>query len=98
MNLSSIKPLNEKYILKILKKYKNIITVEDHSTIGGLGSVIAEIIDVTMPTPADGPEAFSSSEKTNDTLHKISNTDNIVFFIYMIPKFNYNKKNNLTFV
>lgn len=44
MNLSSIKPLNEKYILKILKKYKNIITVEDHSTIGGLGSVIAEII------------------------------------------------------
>ena len=44
LNLSSIKPLNEKYIIRILKNYKNIITVEDHSIIGGLGSIIAEII------------------------------------------------------
>ena len=42
--MSSIKPLNEKYIIRILKNYKNIITVEDHSIIGGLGSIIAEII------------------------------------------------------
>ena len=44
LNLSSIKPLNEKHMLKILKNYRNIITVEDHSTIGGLGSVVAEIL------------------------------------------------------
>ena len=43
LNLSSIKPLDEKHMVRILKKYKNIITVEDHSIIGGLGSIIAEI-------------------------------------------------------
>ena len=31
-------------MLKILRNYRNIITVEDHSTIGGLGSVVAEIL------------------------------------------------------
>ena len=40
--MSSIKPLNENYILRILKNYKNIITVEDHSIIGGLGSIISK--------------------------------------------------------
>lgn len=44
LNLSSIKPLNEKHMLKILKRYKNIITIEDHSIIGGLGSIISELI------------------------------------------------------
>ena len=43
LNLSSLKPLDEKHMVRILKKYKNIITVEDHSIIGGLGSIIAEI-------------------------------------------------------
>ena len=43
LNLSSLKPLDEKHMVRILKKYKNIITVEDHSIIGGLGSIIARI-------------------------------------------------------
>ena len=44
MNFSSIKPVNEQHVLRMLKNYKNIITVEDHSIIGGIGSIISEII------------------------------------------------------
>ena len=44
LNLSSIKPINEKYMVRILKNYSNIITVEDHSVIGGMGSIISEIL------------------------------------------------------
>lgn len=44
LNISSIKPLNKKNIISILKKYKKIIVVEDHYVYGGLGSIIGEII------------------------------------------------------
>jgi transketolase len=44
VNISSIKPLNRKVLIKIMKKYKKVITVEDHSILGGLGSVVSEII------------------------------------------------------
>jgi len=36
----SLKPFDEEGIKKILKKYKTIITLEDHSIIGGLGNII----------------------------------------------------------
>ena len=45
LNISSIKPLNQKAVINIIKRYKKIITVEDHSVLGGLGSVISEFID-----------------------------------------------------
>tara|TARA_B110000114_G_C14779757_1_gene272295 strand:- start:34 stop:567 length:534 start_codon:yes stop_codon:yes gene_type:complete len=44
VNISSIKPLNSKALVKIMKKYKKVITVEDHSILGGLGSIVSEII------------------------------------------------------
>ena len=44
LNISSIKPLNKKSVINILKKYKKIIVVEDHYIYGGLGSIISEII------------------------------------------------------
>jgi transketolase len=44
VNISSIKPLNSKALIKIMRRYKKIVTVEDHSILGGLGSTISEII------------------------------------------------------
>ena len=44
LNISSIKPLNQKKVINIIKRYKKVITVEDHSILGGLGSIISEII------------------------------------------------------
>jgi len=42
VNLSSIRPLNEKFIYNLAKNHKAIITVEDHTTEGGLGSIVSE--------------------------------------------------------
>ncbi len=43
-NLSTIKPLDNKHILKKLKRFKTLITVEDHTIEGGIGSAISEVI------------------------------------------------------
>ena len=44
VNIPSIKPLNNKILINILKRDNKIITVEDHSIIGGLGSIVGELI------------------------------------------------------
>ena len=43
VNIVSLKPIDES-IIKLLSKYKKIITFEEHTTVGGLGSIIAEKI------------------------------------------------------
>ncbi len=43
-NMRFVKPLDEKLLHNILKKYKYIITVEDGAIIGGFGSAILEFI------------------------------------------------------
>ena len=40
---STLKPFDEKRIKKIFKKYKKIITLEDHSIIGGLSDIITNL-------------------------------------------------------
>ena len=42
--LSSLKPIHEIKLIKILKKYSIIMTVEENNYLGGLGSLIASII------------------------------------------------------
>ena len=43
VNVVSLKPIDEKVISK-LKRYSKIITIEEHTSVGGLGSIIAEKI------------------------------------------------------
>lgn len=44
VNMHTIKPLDKETILKFNEKCKIIVTVEEHSVIGGLGSAVAEVI------------------------------------------------------
>lgn len=44
VNFSTIKPINKDFLLEISKKFKKIITVEEHNVHCGLGSAIAEVI------------------------------------------------------
>lgn len=47
-----LKPVNEKDLLSALQSYKKIISVEENSIIGGLGSLISEILtDNLQPIP-----------------------------------------------
>lgn len=51
VNFSSVKPLDEEALLKIAESSKLIITAEEHSIIGGLGSAVAEFISEAYPVP-----------------------------------------------
>ena len=51
MNLSSIKPLDEKAIIALAKKAGKIVTVEEHQIRGGMGSAVAECLAAHHPVP-----------------------------------------------
>jgi transketolase len=44
LDLHTLKPINKEYLLKEIKDFKNIFTIEEHSVIGGTGSAVAEIL------------------------------------------------------
>jgi len=51
LNLSTIKPLDEKGILDFAKKHDALITVEEHQIAGGMGSAVAEFLAQNHPMP-----------------------------------------------
>ena len=50
INMSTIKPLDEEIVLKAAKECKFIVTSEEHSVIGGLGSAVSEYLSEVHPT------------------------------------------------
>jgi transketolase len=44
VNVSSMKPVDEAALVSLTEGMKGIVTVEEHSLIGGLGSLIAEVM------------------------------------------------------
>ncbi len=44
INIHTIKPLDKDLVLELARAHKQIVSIEDHSIIGGLGSAIAEIV------------------------------------------------------
>ena len=51
INVATIKPLDEETILRSASRTGHVVTVEDHSINGGLGSAVAEMLGEVMPTP-----------------------------------------------
>ena len=51
INIHTIKPLDEEIILKAAKETGRIITVEEHSVIGGLGSAVCNCLSENLPAP-----------------------------------------------
>ena len=50
LNFSTIKPLDEELVLQAAKETTWIITAEEHSVIGGLGSAVSEFLSENQPT------------------------------------------------
>lgn len=50
VDLFTIKPIDKELIIKCAKETKKIITIEDHSIIGGLGSAVCEVLSEEYPT------------------------------------------------
>ena len=51
INIHTIKPLDEDIISKAAKETGLIVTVEEHSVIGGLGSAVADVVTENTPVP-----------------------------------------------
>ncbi len=51
INMATIKPLDTEIILKAAKETGAIVTAEEHSVIGGLGSAVSEYLSEEYPTP-----------------------------------------------
>ena len=50
INIHTIKPIDEEIIINSAKKTKNVVTVEEHSVIGGLGSAVCDVLSEKYPT------------------------------------------------
>lgn len=51
INIHTIKPLDEELVLKAAKETGKIVTVEEHSVIGGLGSAVCDAVCEKCPVP-----------------------------------------------
>ncbi len=51
INMATIKPLDKDIILKAAKETGAIVTAEEHSVIGGLGSAVSEVLSEEYPVP-----------------------------------------------
>ena len=50
VDMFTIKPIDRELIIKCAKETNKLISIEDHSTIGGLGSAISEVLTDEYPT------------------------------------------------
>ena len=82
INVSCLKPIDRKGIVKALKGHKQAYTCEEHSIIGGLFSAVAEIAVQEAATPVypiGVEDTFGESGKAKDVLKKYGMTaENIV--------------------
>ena len=71
IDIHTIKPLDEELIVKAAKETKKLITVEDHSVIGGLGSAVADLLAIKYPkklTKLGINDEFGKSGKWNELM------------------------------
>jgi transketolase len=50
VHVPTLKPLDEDAIVEAAERTGRVVTVEDHSIIGGLGSAVAEVLSTHRPT------------------------------------------------
>lgn len=50
IDIHTIKPLDEELIINSAKKTGKVVTAEEHSIIGGLGSAVSEVLSTKQPT------------------------------------------------
>ena len=71
VDMFTIKPIDEEIIIKSAKETKKLISVEDHSIIGGLGSAISEVLTDKYPkelTRLGIKDTFGKSGKAEELM------------------------------
>ena len=72
VDMHTIKPIDSELIQKYAKSTGAIVTVEEHSIYGGLGSAVAEVLAETCPVPMEriGATDFAESGDYEELLEK----------------------------
>ena len=82
VDIHTIKPIDKETIIRCAKETKKLISIEDHSIIGGLGSAIAEVLTENYPaklTRLGIKDTFGKSGKAEDLMKYFGITsENIV--------------------
>lgn len=78
INIHTIKPIDKEIIINAARKTKAIVTAEEHSIIGGLGSAVLEVLSDVYPVPVKRVgvlDTFGESGKPTDLLEKYHLTE-----------------------
>ena len=73
INIHTIKPLDEELVLASAKKTGKVVTAEEHSVIGGLGSAVCDVLSEKLPTKVcriGMNDVFGESGTANGLLEK----------------------------
>ena len=93
IDMHTIKPIDKEIIVKSAKETKNMITIEDHSIIGGLGSAVCEVLAENYPKKVYRmgiKDEFGKSGKAEDLLKYFKiDKDSIAEFIEKIINGNF---------
>lgn len=81
INIHTLKPIDSEILIKAAKETGAIVTVEEHSIIGGLGSAVSEVISEEYPVPVlkvGVKDVFGESGLPNQLLEKYGLTASAV--------------------
>ena len=82
VNIHTIKPLDKELIIRCGEETGAIVTAEEHSIIGGLGSAVAEVLVENKPVPmarVGVKDMFGESGKPDELLEKYGLTSKDIF-------------------
>lgn len=73
INIHTIKPIDQELVVASATKTKKVVTVEEHFTIGGLGSAVCEVLSEQAPTKVlriGVNDCFGESGPALELIHK----------------------------
>ncbi len=73
VNNHTVKPMDVGTIMKVARDTGAIVTVEEHQTMGGMGSAVSEVLSQNYPVPVEMigmPNTFGQSGEPNELLSK----------------------------
>jgi len=77
LHLPTVKPLDEEAVMDAAARCSRVVTVEEHSIIGGLGGAVAELLSERLPTPlrrVGVKDTFGESGEPGEILEKYGMT------------------------
>jgi len=81
INIHTLKPIDSNLLVNAAKETGAIVTVEEHSIIGGLGSAVSEVVSEEYPVPVlkvGVQDVFGESGLPNQLLEKYGLTPSAV--------------------